>query len=204
MPCQLKYQVTGCPEAGESKRLPVAQVREAQRAPAYRAGTEERSRRGVGESGWDCVREGGRHREVFRVAAIGVAARGLKLRTKVLLARTAPPTRAAGRVNPRDADTVAALQLGDARSTRGNATDDLVPEDQRIARRHDSPLREVEIGAAHAADRDANQELARSPNGEIRRRRRPVERAEPRAAQAATTAWPAWRRSRLRTRRLEA
>lgn len=64
-------------------------------------------------------------------------------------------------MDPRDPDASTFAKAADARSCAGDATDNLVAGNHRIARGLDSALDDVEIGSTDAAHRHVNEQLSR-------------------------------------------
>ena len=98
--------------------------------------------------------------------AVEVVAREARPITEVLEPGRAVRAFAAGPAEPWDADTVAGCDRLDRRSGLDHFTDDLVSGDERQLRLGELPVDDVEVGAAHAAGADANENVARPRLGD--------------------------------------
>ena len=101
----------------------------------------------------------------FRVTAVAVPPGERGVRAQVLAFRGARRAPAAGAGQPGDAAAVALLPPAHARSDGLDAADRLVPGRHRPAMRVDVPLDDLEVRAAHAAGRHAEQDLAVAGDG---------------------------------------
>ena len=111
MPHHLEHQVRRRPEIRSDRaQSPSAIPGQPQRPVADRTGAQQRRSLGVGEDVRDAIDEGCRRNHVLGIAAVCVSSRCPELRAQVLLARLAPVTFAAGRVDPGHTDPVAELE----------------------------------------------------------------------------------------------
>src|SRR3989337_595735 len=106
MPRHLEDQMTGGSKPRQAKAFSVAKACKPQGAVSDRAGAKQGRGFGVVEGLRNRVGEGRPEREVFRVAAVDVAAGGPELRTQVLPARKTKLARPAGGGDPSDADPI--------------------------------------------------------------------------------------------------
>src|SRR5438105_6953826 len=98
---------------------------------------------------------------ITAVARVAGEHRGV---AQVLARRTTIGTDPAGRAEPGHADPLADAELGTA-AERGDAADDLMPRDDREPRVGQFAVDEVQVGAAHAARGDLDDDLAGRRNG---------------------------------------
>ena len=94
----------GSAEAGQPQGLPVLETGQAQGAVADGPGAEERGGLRGAENRRDGVDEGFRDAQRFGVPAVGVAARGAKLRAEILAPAAAERAFPAGGEDPGRAD----------------------------------------------------------------------------------------------------
>jgi hypothetical protein len=64
-------------------------------------------------------------------------------------------------VDPGDADAFADSEFRDVRTEGSDVSNDLMSGNHGKPRRRKPAVHEIEVGAAHAADRDAHENLAR-------------------------------------------
>ena len=99
---------------------------------------------------------------VLGVAAVARPARELRLLAQVLARAPAPPARAACAVEPRHAHPGAEIEpaiFGDGRTAARHRPDDLVTGDHRASSHGQFALDDVQIGAAHAAGANPDQQV---------------------------------------------
>ena len=99
--------------------------------------------------------------DVFGEAAVYGVAGVLLLRAQRLPASQAMPAVAARRIEPRNADAVAFLDMRDARADGGDMADALVARDEwRLGLDRPIAVRRVQVRVADAARRDLDKDLA--------------------------------------------
>ena len=136
-------------------------------AVADQPGAEERRGVGVAVAVGDAEAEAvvGEH-EVL-VAAVEMAAGEPRVVAEVLLARMAEAAAAAGAAEPRHADPLADVEAVGARAHLRHLADDLVAGHDRVAADRQFAVDEVEVGAADAAGKHADEELRRPRLGNL-------------------------------------
>ena len=159
---QLGGQVGGGPEAVDAETPTGRQLGAAEGTKADDAGAQQRCRLFVAEAvgkgqGVGLVD----HRELG-VAAVVVPAGEPRGGAEVLVTADAPAAAPARVAQPGDPGALARLEAGGTRPDRIDDADDLVTGNDAPTPRLDVALGEVEVGAAHAARRDADADLARS------------------------------------------
>ena len=108
--------------------------------------------------------------DIVGIAAVDVTAGEMRRVAEILQARKAVAAVAAGPAEPGHADARADGKIAHPIAQGRHAADDLVARDDRITRLRQFAVGDVQVGAADAAGKDANQNLAGSG-----RRLRPVD-----------------------------
>ena len=159
---------------------------ELERAVADQPGAEQRRRLRVA-IGWRQLEAVARVGDgVLGIAAVDLVAGEARVVAEILLAAAAIEARAVGRAEPRHADAVADGEALDARAERRDLADDLVAENERQLGMRQLAVDDVQIGAAHAAGRDLDEDLVRPGHGH-RKLGKPAA-----AGPADRTSWLAW------------
>jgi hypothetical protein len=144
-------------DAESAARLDFTQL---ERPIADDARAEKRRGLGIAEDRRNRVREALRHHRVVGEAAVGVIAAELGMLAEVLASALTRLAESTGVAQPRDAHTVAGLEAPCARAPALDSTDDLMARHDRWPDERELALDDVQIGAAHAARADADQDLA--------------------------------------------
>jgi hypothetical protein len=125
-------------------------------AVADQAGAEERGGLHVGRGGWQREAVALVGEAQLRVPTVQLVAGEARRVAEVLVPGQAEAAGAARPAEPRHADAVARREASRARDDLG---DDLVPEDERELGLRELPVRDVQVGPADAAGKDAKQGL---------------------------------------------
>ena len=150
---QLKHQVGGTAEAGQSQRLTVLQLRESQGTIANRTGTHEWRGLDIGKLGGYGKGIIGRGDHEFGIPTVNIPTRGDKLLGQILIGQSRRV------VNPADADAVTLAPTLDAFAHLIDVPNHLVPRDDGQTRRRRPTFDLVQFGVTDAASRDAKANL---------------------------------------------
>ena len=151
-----------------------------ERAVADQSGAEQRRRLGVAIGGRQLEAVARVGDGVFGIAAVDLVAGEERVVAQILLAAAAIEAGAVGMSEPRHADAVVDGEAGDAGAKRRHVTHDLMTENERQLGLRQLAVEDVEIGAAHPASGDLDEDLlgSRLGNGQLgksERLARPVE-----------------------------
>src|SRR6266516_3620745 len=146
-------------EAGKSQYLAVRQTGKAQRSPPDRAGAEQGRSFSVRQRVGNRMREYRGHNCVLGVCAVQIAARRLELRTEIFHARSTPAAMTVSPVDPRDADSVAFPDCGDAMTNLGDAANHLMSGNDWISPRRNPSFDDIEVGSTNGTNRHPHQQL---------------------------------------------
>ena len=149
----------GSAEAGETEALAVRKLCEPQRSPANRARTKQRCCFHIAQRVWHRIYECRGSDDVFGVAAIHIATSRAKTRTEVLAIGPAPLAFSIRPIDPRDSNAIAFAESR-VLPNSFHSTDDLMSWNNRVLRGDNAAFRNVQISAAHRADRNPNQDVA--------------------------------------------
>ncbi len=142
---------------------------ELQRAIADQPGAKQRRRLGVAVALGQLEGEARVGARVLGIAAVDLVAGEARVVAKILLAAPAIETGAVGMAQPRHADAIARCELRDALTERRHMADDLMAEHERELGLRKLAVENMQIGAADAAGRDLDEDLAGSRLGHFER-----------------------------------
>ncbi len=159
----LRHDMRSRAEAVDAEAL--ARTSELQRAVADQPGAEQRRGFGVAIAVRNrkhvaCVGHG-----VLGIAAVDLVAGEARMVAEIFGALAAIGACAVGIAEPRHADAHPRSEALDAVAQGLDAPDDLVPEHERKLRLRELAVEDMQVGAAHPARRDLDQDLVRARSG---------------------------------------